>query len=272
MPLLQDFAGDHGLYLDRKGLRPCRRGKKCTWIDANGNAHDLDFVLERGGTADKIGTPAAFIETAWRRYTKHSRNKVQEIQGAIEPLAATYSRAGAFKGAVLAGVFTEGALAQLRSLGFSIVHISYVAVVAAFAKFGIDARSDEQTPDADFQAKVDAFEKLTPARRTRLAAAVARANQPAMRQFLAALASSVSRQIERILVLALHGTAQEVLTVPDALQLVEGYADDGRAKPVERFDIEVRYNNGNRIAGSFVDKAGAIEFLGGFLPLAQQIP
>ena len=272
IPLLQDFARTHGLYLDRKGTRPCRRGKKCTWVDANGNAHDLDFVLERGGTPDKIGSPAAFIETAWRRYTKHSRNKVQEIQGAIEPLAATYSRAGTFKGAVLAGVFTDGALAQLRSLGFSVVYVSYDAVVAAFLKFGIDARSDEGTPDPDFQAKVEAFEKLTPSRRKRLAAALANANDRAMREFFAALESTVSRQIERIVILALHGQAQEVLTVADALRFVEGYADDGRTKPIERYDIEVRYNNGNRISGSFSDKAGAIEFLGGFLPVTPQAP
>jgi hypothetical protein len=105
-PLLTKFATDHGLYLDQKGKRPCRKGKKCTWVDQNGNAHDLDFVLERGGTPTKVGMPAAFIESAWRRYTKHSRNKAQEIQGAIEPLAATYHTSGPFKGAILAGVFT----------------------------------------------------------------------------------------------------------------------------------------------------------------------
>ena len=56
----------------------------------------------------KPGKPVAFIESAWRRYTKHSRNKAQEIQGAILPLAETYSESNLFLGAVLAGVFTEG--------------------------------------------------------------------------------------------------------------------------------------------------------------------
>src|ERR1700733_402462 len=97
LPVLTKFADDHDLYLDRKGPRPCRRGLKCSWVDLHGNAHDLDFVLERGGTDEKVGTPAAFIETAWRRYTKHSRNKAQEIQGAIEPLAETYRHSGPFK-------------------------------------------------------------------------------------------------------------------------------------------------------------------------------
>ena len=82
-PLLADFASEHGLYLDQKGARSARRTRKVTWTDALGNRHDLDFVLERGGSEQSIGVPAAFIETAWRRYTKHSRNKAGEIQGAV---------------------------------------------------------------------------------------------------------------------------------------------------------------------------------------------
>ena len=83
LPLMRQFANSHELYLDQRGVRPCRSTRKCSWVDLNGNTHDLDFVLERGGTPDKVGTPVAFIETAWRRYTKHSRNKVQEIQGPL---------------------------------------------------------------------------------------------------------------------------------------------------------------------------------------------
>jgi hypothetical protein len=96
LPLLVSFAKKHGLYLDKKGDRPCRRGRKCSWKDLNGNTHDLDYVLEKGGDPNKVGMPVAFIETAWRRYTKHSRNKAQEIQGAVVPLVETYRNAGPF--------------------------------------------------------------------------------------------------------------------------------------------------------------------------------
>jgi len=72
---LSKFAKKHKLFLDQKGERKARKGKKVSWIDSFGNAHDLDFVLERNGTKEKIGAPVAFIESAWRRYTKHSRNK-----------------------------------------------------------------------------------------------------------------------------------------------------------------------------------------------------
>jgi len=68
-PMLSEFCEDAGLFLDKKGDRIARSGKKVTWKDKFGNLHDLDFVIEKGGTDDKIGQPVAFIEAAWRRYT-----------------------------------------------------------------------------------------------------------------------------------------------------------------------------------------------------------
>ena len=35
-PVLEAFAVDHGLYLDRHGPRPCRSGVTCSWVDHNG--------------------------------------------------------------------------------------------------------------------------------------------------------------------------------------------------------------------------------------------
>lgn len=176
-PLLRGFAESHGLYLDQRGHRPARRGIKVRWADRFSNAHDLDFVFERGGTANRIGTPVAFIEVAWRRYTKHSRNKAQEIQGAIMPIAEAHRLTAPFKGAVLAGDFTEGALAQLRSLGFVVLHFSSASVIAAFATQGIDARSSESTPDLEFAKKVSAWGKLSAKRRGLVAAALRDSNR-----------------------------------------------------------------------------------------------
>lgn len=58
-PALREFAVEHGLYLDKKGHRPARAGKKVTWTDRYGNAHDLDYVLERDGTDNHIGKPSS---------------------------------------------------------------------------------------------------------------------------------------------------------------------------------------------------------------------
>jgi hypothetical protein len=268
-PLLERFAQQHGLYLDMKGERPCRRGRKCSWIDLNNNSHDLDFVLERSGTPDKIGTPVAFIETAWRRYTKHSRNKAQEIQGALEPLAETYRHLAPFKGAVLAGVFTDGAITQLRSLGFTVLYFPCESVVKVFRKFGIDASSDESTSDREFQRKVTAYEQLSEQQKKRLAGALAKAHSADVRRFLESLATSVLRQIERIIVLALHGETHEVTTIDEAISFISNYSIQSIAKPLRRFEVEVRYNNGNVIAGRFGDQESAIGFLRGFQPVSQ---
>ena len=192
--VLAKFARSHRLFLDKKGPRPCRHGKKCAWLDHRGNAHDLDFVLERGGTPQKAGLPVAFIETAWRRYTKHSRNKVQEIQGAIEPLAETHRHSAPFKGAILAGVFTEGALTQLRSLGFTVLYLSYKAVISTFARFGINAEFGEDTSDAEFQKRVDAFERLSESTRRQIADRLLRSHPADLRRFMQSLAESMSRQ------------------------------------------------------------------------------
>ncbi len=154
----QEFADTHDLYLDTHGERKARKGKKVSWIDNFENKHDLDFVLERNGSENVIGTPVAFIESAWRRYTKHSRNKAQEIQGAILPLSLTHNFSAPFLGVVLAGVFTEGALTQLKSRGFKILYFKYHTIIEAFSAFGLDAKFDENTPTKDFWDKISEWE------------------------------------------------------------------------------------------------------------------
>ena len=109
---LEDFSGQHGLYFDKQGNRSARSGRKVSWRDKFGNKHDLDFVLERGGSDEEIGSPAIFIEIAWRRYTRHSKNKAQEIQGAVLPLLEKYKSDAPSAAVVLAGEFTAAAIDQ----------------------------------------------------------------------------------------------------------------------------------------------------------------
>jgi hypothetical protein len=170
-PILQTIATELGMYLDAKGERKVRGAKrKVAWVDGKGNTHDLDYVFEQDGDAETIGSPRAFIEIAWRRYTKHSRNKAQEIQGAILPLAERYSDHHPFLGVILGGVFTDGSLNQLRSHGFAVLYFPYESVIAAFAVVGLDAAFDEDTSDAVLLRKVKAYKKLNAGERERIAA------------------------------------------------------------------------------------------------------
>ncbi|MHB1156599.1 MAG: DNA methylase [Phycisphaerales bacterium] len=261
VPLLEQFAETRHLYLDKQGSRPSRTGRKCTWVDAYGNAHDLDFVLERNGSPEKIGSPVAFIETAWRRYTKHSRNKAQEIQGAILPLADTYRYAAPFKGAILAGEFTDGALTQMRSLGFTILYFPYELIVDVFGQFGIDASSAEDTPDKEFKKKAKQYERLSKRQKQQLPAALIHANDSQVKQFLGALTVSISRRIQSIVVLPLHGHSEELPTLDQAIAFLTGYDDHDGPKPIQRYEIQIRYSNGDSIEGRFADKQEAIRFL-----------
>ena len=267
-PLLQKFASEYGLYLDRKGPRPARKGTKVSWTDLYGNVHDLDFVLEKDGNDDHTGIPIAFIETAWRRYTKHSRNKAQEIQGAILPLKTTYQNSSPFIGAVLAGVFTDGALTQLKSLGFTLLYFPYETVVSAFSRVGIDAHFEEDTPDSELARQVRTWEALSPQQQSRVAKALVKSNSKEVQGFMNALEHAVTRQIELVRVIPLHGTMFEWRGVEEAIAFIESYDEDHGSKPIMKYEIEIRYSNGDRINGQFANKEDALQFLRTYQPLA----
>jgi hypothetical protein len=263
-PLLEQVAGQHGLYLDTKRPRKARGGKsKVAWTDAKRNTHDLDYVLELGGTEETFGTPKAFIEIAWRRYTKHSRNKAQEIQGAIAPLAERYADAHPFLGVVLAGVFTEGSLTQLRSLGFQVVYFSYESVIAAFAAEGIDAAFDEDTPDSHLTRKVKQYEKLTARKREHIAAFLRDRHKADLEAFTSALKVSLTRTIQSVYVLPLYGLPRTLGDVAEAIAFIEKFDESKPDTAFTRYEVGVRYSNGDEVRGQFKDKATAIAFLRG---------
>ena len=256
---LSKFARKHKLYIDIQGDRPARSGKKVSWIDSFENAHDLDFVLERNGTKNKIGDPVAFIESAWRRYTKHSRNKAQEIQGAILPLVATHKNFAPFMGVMLAGEFTGGALNQLKSLGFHVLYFPYDLILQAFKKYGIDASTEENTTEKDFEDKINKWEHFD--NKKNLARYLLKLNKQEVDTFFENLEKAVSRFIETISVLPLHGSSNTLPTVEEAIVFIESYQNENGSLPVLKYEIVVRYNNKDKVEGIFNSKESAIEFL-----------
>lgn len=256
---LSRFAKKHRLYLDTQGKRPARTGEKVIWVDSFGNSHELDFVLERNGTRNRIGEPVAFIESAWRRYTKHSRNKAQEIQGAILPLVATHKNFAPFTGVLLAGEFTEGARNQLKSLGFHVLYIPYGSILKAFEKYGIDARTEENTSEKDFSEKIAKWEKFD--RKRLLSRYLLKLNKNDVDEFFQNLEKAVSRYIESIVVLPLHGAFTTLQTVGDAIDFIEKYQAKNQDLPLLKYEITVRYNNNDKVEGTFNSKDDAVGFL-----------
>ena len=263
---LQQIADEHGLYLDYQKKRKARNSKKVTWQDRYGNFHDLDYVLERGGTEDTRGLPVAFIETAWRRYTKHSRNKAQEIEGALIPLADTYSHLNPFLGVVLAGVFTQGAIDQLESKRFKILYIKYEKIVQAFITAGIDASFNEKTLETNFENKISQWNSLSVQQRNNIKNQLLNIERSNIDNFISTLQQSFARQVQGVTVIILHGLSQQIANVEDAIGYIQNYQDNLSAiTPVIKYEIDIRYNNGDIIQAIFQSKVEAIKFLRTFV-------
>ena len=272
--ILGEVAQRHGLYLDYKRPRKARSGQgKVTWQDGYGNKHDLDYVLERGGTEGALGVPVAFIESAWRRYTKHSKNKVQEIEAAVMPIALTFSRHQPFCGAVLAGEFTGSALHQLESKGFGVLHIPYDSILAAFRELGIDASSEDGvggTTEEQFQEKIAKWESQPQPQATdRLLAKLHALHQREIADFKQRLEAALTRQVVSVRLTVLRGHSVECSDVDSAIAyLIEEdksyrLREDGEQR--EAFEVQIRFNTGAKIEATSPKRAEAIAFLRGFV-------
>jgi len=261
-PYLASFCKKRGLYLDRQGERaPARKGKKVTWIDKYGNKHDLDFVIERFGTKKEKGKPVAFIEAAWRRYTKHSRNKTQEIQGAILPIADKYNWDVPFLGVVLAGIFTDGSLQQLESTGFNVLYFPYDTITHSFEAVDIDVKFDELTKDSVFSKTIKLIEGLPPTKREKLKQVLADSNKERLNSFFEALEKSLDRIPENIIIVPLHGHKQNFDEASDAIKFITDYNENIGDGPFVRYEIIIKYSNSDKIDATFTTKTEAIKFL-----------
>ncbi|WP_309396992.1 hypothetical protein [Cerasicoccus maritimus] len=261
-PFLKEFSDEYGYYVDQAGLRgKARAGKKVKWQDKYGNDHDLDFVIEDGGSKDVRGRPLAFIEAAWRRYTKHSRNKAQEIQGAVLPIAEHYAWDAPFLGAVVAGIFTESSLQQLKSVGFNVLYFSYDSIISAFCSVGIDAEFDEATPDEDFARCIQEIKELNAAKRQQLKDRLKDLNATEITVFIERLRSVLTRSIQKIIISPLFGSSSEFSDIEQAVSFLGGRFDIPARSEFRKIEIIVVYTNGDKIEGSFATAEKGVKFL-----------
>jgi hypothetical protein len=260
-PRLQQFAQVKNYYLDWQRSRPARSGKKVTWEDKYGNKHDLDFVIEVDGTDNKLGRPLAFIESAWRRYTKHSKNKAQEIQGAILPIIELHHLSAPFYGVVLAGDFTKPALEQLKNNGFAVIYIPYKGVVSAFQVIGFDVAFDENTPDESYTTAFRQLDSLSSSDKEKLRQALMRVCQEEVDRFMETLRNCLERYISNIVLIPLFGKRYEFDSIDDAINGLDTLKIDSPVGEFEKFEVIVDYNNSDTIRATFQNKNLLTQFL-----------
>jgi hypothetical protein len=271
--ILTGVATKHGLYLDFKRPRNARGGQgKVTWRDAYGNKHDLDYVLERGGTEDALGVPVAFVESAWRRYTKHSKNKAQEIEAAVMPVALNFASHQPFCGAVIAGEFTRNALHQLESKGFVVLHIPYASILSAFREHAIDASSEDGvdgTSEVQFRKKIQKWAGLSQPKATgRLLRKLRSLHAKEIAVFVHRMEDAITRRVASVLVSILRGQAVECPDVCSAIACLlaeeHGRLPKREGQQRESFEIQVRFSNSAKIDARFPTRTEAIVFLQSF--------
>lgn len=257
-----EFAASRSLYFDTCGSRSVRRGRKVTWTDVDGNRHDLDYVLERGGTDKQIGDPVAFIELAWRRYTKHSKNKAQEIYGAVNPIAQKYSRLRPFKGAMLSGDFTITSLDQLQSQGFSVLYIPFKKIVTAFKNHGLDIYFDEKTSEETLQRIVNQWKGSSKATFMAVQESLYDSCKGEIAEFIKALRMSIDRKLRYVHIVPTYGTGTELKSVAAAIEFIQNIPDvSPGADSLHSIEIVVAFDNGTRIEGRFLSREEAVAFL-----------
>jgi len=262
---LEEIAKRNALYLDKKGKIRAARGnqKKVTWTDTKGNKHDMDYVFERNGADDIIGEPVAFIELMWRRYTKHSRNKAGEIQGALLPLRDAYRRSCSFVGAIIGGEFTEGALRQLQSQGIEVLHVPYKTIVKVFSTKGVNLDYPEKADDSLKKKLIDSLNRLSENDIGDVSKALVSSIEQDYNRFVLSLTNSLLRKVESVRILSLNGDEVTFVSISEAIKAMESDNHLGRTKGVriQKFEIYIRFSNNDRIEGVFHERKAALDFL-----------
>ena len=260
---LASFCKKNGFYCDRKGPRRARENsKKVTWLDSNSNKHDLGYVIEKGGTPDKIGLPVAFIELAWRRYTKHSWNKTGELEGSLLHLRDTY-KTSRFLGAILAGEYTEGGKKQLISHGINIIHVPFKILSINFRKFGVNLDYPENASSDDKKSVIKQWESLDKRKINVIKNNIKKAIADNYIPFMKVLEKSLLKKIVSVIIIPLYGIKIDLPSILDAIESLNKLVIEYHHQDISfvKFEVQLRFNDGDKIEGTFHNKDEALRFL-----------
>ena len=84
-----------------------------------------------------------------------------------------------------------------------------------------------------------------------------------MATFTSSLRVALTRRIESVYVLPLHGSARTLGDVAEAIAFIESFDESKPDNAFTRYEVGVRYSNGDDVRGQFRDKVTAIAFFVG---------
>ena len=76
---------------------------------------------------------------------------------------------------------------------------------------------------------------------------------------------TIARNIQIVRILPLYGKQFEYKNIKEAINFIRKYSEKNKENKIIRYEVEIRYNNGDEIRGIFDDKKTAIKFLNDYL-------
>jgi hypothetical protein len=245
--ILADFTIENSLFLDTHGKRESREGCLLIGEDNHGNKHALDFVLEKNGSGDVVGEPVAYIEVGWRRYKKHSKNKVQEIESALKPIAIKHADSAPFLGVILVGEFTQPSLQQMRTTGWNVVYVPSEIIWNSFQKTGHDIYFDNNTPEHECQQMASKLKLMSNADRTQIIQEFASQFKSYITPMLVQLKKCATRKIKTVQVEKHTGMKSKFKSPSLAAKSLK--QPQKALRPFYR--VKIKYNDGTSMRKDF---------------------
>jgi len=191
----------------------------------------------------------------------------------VTPIALTFSRHQPFLGAILAGEFTNSALFQLKSKGFSILYVPYQSILHAFQEIGIDASSEDGvggTTETQFRRKINKWKSLPQPKTTQqLLNSIHRLHRTDIDSFNTHLDATITRRVTSVCLTVLYGQSVEYVSIEGAITYLIEEEKSYWLREVgdkrEIFEVQVRFSTNTKIDASFRKRLEAIQFLQSFL-------
>ena len=231
---------DH--YLDHANAKRKCRSSKLKLTDKDNNTHELDFLIEKDGSDSHLGTPVAFIECAWRRYKKHSKNKAQEIQSAIIPLKNTFNGLP-FMGTILSGEYTKPAIEQLKSVGFHVIYIPFQDMIVAFEAVGIDIYFDSETSTVKLHEISTNLENIPKEKISIISQLIKEKNHQQISTFKQSLEEHLTRKIMTVEIMPIIETTINLSDANSIDEWCKNREDYSLQISTDKFNIRLMFNN-----------------------------
>jgi len=149
----------------------------------------------------------------------------------------------------------------MQSAGFTVLHCPHETIVRAFESAGINISLEDKTGEADIERRIEAFVSLSPDQKARIRQQIISLNHEAFASFFDALRDNLGRRVKEILVRPVFGLDNTFSSVEEAISFISIHDEGIPRGNFVRYEIQVRFSNGDRIEADLGARDRTIEFL-----------